>query len=334
MLFLKLLKALVVGYGSIGKRHIENLSKFPSIEIFVLTYRKMDNFLKRKNCITVNSIETVISNKPDFAIITNESSLHVEFANKLAKSGIHLLIEKPLSDSLKGIKTLLTTVERKKLVTLMGYNLRFHPCICKIKELIDKNQIGRIISVFAENGSFLPDWHHNEDFRKSYAARKDLGGGVVLTSSHEIDYLYWFFGDVKEVFSITGKFSNLKIDVEDLSSILMKFKNNVVAEIHLDYFQRPTSRSCKIVGTKGTIHCDFIDNTVKLYDTKKKRWLLKKKLTKYDYNLMYLEELKYFIDCIKGNKNTINSLKDGVKTLEIALAIKKASEIRSLVKLS
>ena len=78
------MKALVIGYGSIGKRHIENLSKFSSIEIFVLTHRKMDNFLKRKNCITVNSIETAISNNPDFAIIANESSLHVEFANKLA----------------------------------------------------------------------------------------------------------------------------------------------------------------------------------------------------------------------------------------------------------
>lgn len=92
----------------------------------------------------------------------------------------------------------------------MGCNLRFHDCIKKMKSLLEKETIGKIISVKVECGAYLPDWHPYEDYSKGYAARDDLGGGVVLTCIHELDYLYWFFGEIKEVFSITGKFSNLK----------------------------------------------------------------------------------------------------------------------------
>jgi predicted dehydrogenase len=216
-------------------------------------------------------------------------------------------------------------------MTLMGCNLRFHPCIKKIKELITKNKIGRVVSVHAENGSFLPDWHPDEDYSISYASQPDLGGGVLLTSIHEIDYLYWFFGDVKEVFSITGKFSNLNIHAEDLSAILLRFQNNVVAEVHLDYFQNPHFRSCKIIGTKGTIYWDSETNTVKMYDIKKKKWIKKLKLQNYDINMTYIDEMYYFLKCIKTKKETINTVYDGAKILTIALSAKMASKIKKAI---
>ena len=180
--------------------------------------------------------------------------------------------------------------------------------------------------LFRSNGSYLPDWHPNEDYEKGYASRKELGGGVILTCIHEIDYLYWLFGDVKEVYSMSGKFSDLKINSEDLSAIILKFKNNIIAEIHLDYFQRPSSRTCKIIGTKGTIFCDFSSNSVKYYDIKKKKWFNMIRLAKYDFNSMYVEQTKHFLDCIKNRKKTINDVHQGLKILKIAMAILKSSE--------
>jgi predicted dehydrogenase len=328
------MKAIVVGFGSIGQRHVRNLLKFKDIEIIICTKRTRIN-LKNKNRIKVfKSLEKSLDEKPDIGFITNETSLHVPTCIKLASRGIDLFIEKPLSNSDKEIKKMLKIVKNKKIVTLIGCNLRFNPFIQKIKELISTNQIGRIISIQVNCGTFLPDWHPYEDYRFSYAARKELGGGVILTVIHEIDYLYWFFGDVKEIFSISGKFSDLSLNVEDLSASLLRFKNNIIAELHLDYFQRPDSRSCKIIGTKGVIQWDEESNLVKLYNAEKRKWINKIKIKNYDYNDEYIKEITHFIRCVKTRKNSINSIYEGVKTLQIALAIKKASRSKKIITLS
>jgi len=145
--------------------------------------------------------------------------------------------------------------------------------------------------------------------------------------------LHWFFGDVKELFSISGRFSDLKLNVEDLSASLLRFKNNIIAELHLDYFQIPNSRSCKIIGTNGVIQWDEKTNLVKLYNAKKKRWINKIKLKKYDNNQEYVKEISHFIKCVKDRKNSINSIYEGEKTLQIALAIKKAAKSKKMIKL-
>ena len=328
------MKAIVVGFGSIGQRHVRNLLRFKDMEIIICTKRTHIN-LKNKNRIKVfKSLEESLDEKPDIGFITNETSIHVPTCIKLASRGIDLLIEKPLSNSGKEIKKLLKIVKNKKIVTLMGCNLRFNPFIQKIRELISTNQIGRIISIQVNCGTFLPDWHPYEDYNSSYAARKELGGGVILTVIHEIDYLYWFFGDVKEIFSISGKFSDLSLNVEDLSASLLRFKNNIIAELHLDYFQRPNSRSCKIIGTKGAIQWDEESNLVKLYRVEKRKWINKIKIKNYDYNQEYINEIAHFIKCVKTRKNSINSIYEGVKTLQIALAIKKASTSKKMITLS
>lgn len=321
----------MIGYGSIGRRHVENLSSFSNMDILVCTKRKHDKFLKGKNCKIYSTIEECIKERPDAAIICNVTSLHMKTAIKLAKVGINLLIEKPLSDSMDGVKTLLDETKRQKLVTMIGCNFRFNPCLIKIKEIISKRQIGKVLSVHAENGSYLPSWHPKERYQDSYTARKNLGGGVLLTSIHELDYLYWFFGNVTGVFSITGKFSDLEISADDLSCILLHFKNNIVAEVHLDYFQRPISRNCKIIGTKGTLYWNNDTNTVTLYDIKNNKWITKMKLKDYDSNSMYVDELTHFIECVVKKKQTLNPVREGIETLKIALATKKSSKTKKMV---
>ena len=325
------MKSLVIGYGSIGKRHIVNLSKIQKMTIIVCTKRKYDNFLKKHNCLVFSSLSDCIDQKPDFGIISNETSLHVKTAIKLAKAGINFIVEKPLSNNLSDLNKLSKLVNHKRLVTFVTCPLRFNPCIKKIKELLEKNKIGHIFSIIVENGSFLPEWHKNEDYKKNYASKKELGGGVILTSIHELDYVKWFFGSVKEVFSISKKISNLKINVEDISYILMNMNNNIVASIHLDYFQKPSFRSCKIIGENGTIYWNSDNNSVKLFNSKKNCWETKLKIEHYIINDLYIDELKYFLNCHKHNIKTMNDVDDGIDTLKIALSIKKSSKMKKMV---
>ena len=323
------MKIAIIGFGSIGKRHYKNITTKFNDDVFVCSKRK-DLPKKIKQ---VKTIEECVIEKPDIAFITNETDLHVKTALRLADNGCHLFIEKPLSHSLKNIKKLKSLVKKKKIITQIGCNLRYNPCLVKIKELIEKEKIGQVISFYSENGSFLPDWHPDEDYTKTYAAKKKKGGSVVLTSIHEIDYLYWFFGKVSEVSSNTGKFSELKITSDDYSATFLKFKNGIIGEMHLDYFQRPKTRTCKIIGTKGSIFWNNEDNTVKIFQTSTKKLKTVYKLKKFDINKMYIDEIIHFRECIKKNKSTINDITQGIETLKIAICALKSSENKRVVKI-
>ncbi len=331
------MKILIVGLGSIGKRHLKNIltiKNAKNIEIIIYSKQTKSYLGNHKNIKIFDTLDECLLEKPDVGFITNETTYHIPIAIKLAKAGLDLFIEKPLSNKISNVKTFTKVVEIKKLITLMGCNLRFHKCINEIKNLIDKKTIGNIISVKVECGTYLPDWHPNENYSKSYASRDELGGGVVLTCIHELDYLYWFFGEIQEVFSITGKYSNLKITASDLSAIILKFKNNIIAEVHLDYFQKPEARSCKLIGTKGTITWDSLNNEVKIYDFKKSKWESKLKIKKYDKNEMYVKELEHFIQCVNKKKKTINDISQGEYVLKVALGIIKSSKLKKSIALN
>ena len=323
---------LIVGYGSIGKRHLENFLQFKDIRLTVYTKRNDLQLLKKKGIKVSNSLTECLKENPDVGVIANETSLHIPIAIKLAKEGLDLFLEKPLSNSLKDVEKLHTIIKKKKLITQMGCNLRFHPCIKKIKSMIEQQKIGKIISAQVQTCSYLPDYHPWEDYRKGYAARKDLGGGVLLTQIHEIDYMYWLFQEVENVISMSGKLSDLDITAEDYVSSLLKFKNKIIGELHMDYFQRPDFRSCKIRGTKGEIYWNSDNNSVNIYRMDKKRWKTELEVKNYQRNFSYAEQLKHFLKCVKQRKETINDIEQGIATLKIALAIKKSSKIMKPVR--
>ena len=324
------MKALVVGFGSIGKRHADNLLKFSKMKVIICTNQKCSPYLKKKFKI-VNSLKKGIEEKPDFAIIANVTNAHVDTAIKLAKAGIDLFIEKPLSNSLNRCKYLEGIVKKKKIVTMMGCNFRFDESIKEMRKIVKQKRLGKIISIHVENGSYLPDWHPYEDYRKGYSARKELGGGVVFTNIHEIDYLYWIFGNVSQVFSVTGKFSHLEMDAEDLAEIIMKFKDKSIASIHLDHYQRPIFRQCKIVGTNGTMMWDYRKSKLDVFDVKEQKWRTVIHSKHIDRNLTYQKEIAHFVQCVKSRKKTINPLSEGIETLKIVLSIMKSSKTNRMV---
>lgn len=325
------MKFLVVGCGSIGKRHIKNLLSLNQEVIgFDISSRAREETEKKFSIQTFSDLDIALEEKLDAVFICNPNSEHISSAIKSAKKGLHLFIEKPLSHTLDGVEELIELTEKNKLITLVGCNMRFHEGIKKIKDLLDNNTIGKVLFARVQSGSYLPDWHPWADYRKGYSANKSLGGGVLLDGIHEIDYLRGFFGDVHKVSCFADKISSLEINTEDVAEILLRFTNGIIAEVHLDYVQRAYARTCQIVGQEGTILWDFNEPIVKVYLAKNKKWNVIK-LSPYDDNKMYVEEIKHFINCINGKEKPYQDVIEGKKALEIVLAAKESSKTNKTI---
>lgn len=325
---------LVVGCGAIGQRHIGNLKS--------LGYRvsgcekdlSRAKQVKKKYKIEIfNDLAEALTHQYDGVFICTPTSLHVPMSIEVAKRGGHLFIEKPLSNSLDKIDELLTIVNKNRLVVLVGCNTRFFPSFKLAKRLIDKNKIGKILSVKIECGFYLPYWHPYEDYRKAYSANKCLGGGVILDDIHEIDSLCWLFGGVKEVFCFADKMSNLKIDTEDIAEIFLKFKSGTIAQIHLDYLQRTYRRYYEFIGEKGIIIWDYIKQTVELYSGETNQWKIFQESINTNREGMFTDEVNHFMNCIKGKERSINDIPIAKKTLEVALACYRSAEEKGIVHL-
>jgi predicted dehydrogenase len=331
----KNLKIIFFGLGSIGQRHLQNISKlFSNLELYSFK-KNTNNFLikdgKKNNKIDIfkkykikkiSSLTKLKSIKFDYAFICNPSSLHIKYAIQLAKLGINLFIEKPLSNSMKDVKKLKDIIKKKNIKCMLGFNLRYNECYKFIKKkLANKNFFGKIYKVDLFNGEFLPNYHPYEDYRKSYASRKNLGGGVILTQIHELDLILSLFGEPKKIFSHCDKISNLEIDVEDNVDVLMIMKNKIILNLHLDYITNPSIRYLRIYGFKKNLYWDYYKNCIEIFD-KKKMKLKKISFKKLKRNLMFEEEIKDFINSKSSDSNFPN-IETGIETLKLAIAIKR-----------
>ncbi|MHB8163406.1 MAG: Gfo/Idh/MocA family protein [Methanoregula sp.] len=324
------MKYLVAGFGSIGKRHLENIKSIDS-DASVTIWHTHSSLPRLQTPDlhgdhTVYSFEEAIQTKPDVAFITNPASFHIPLARLLANEGIDLFIEKPLSSNLQGVAELQRIHDEKKNVIMIGYNLRFHHPFQVMKRNLEMGSIGKIISFRAEVGQYLPDWRPDSDYRNSVSARKDLGGGAVFELSHELDYVRWFLGEVRSVISHVSRSSDLAIDVEDTADIIMEFANGAVGNVHLDMVQRFPTRYCRIIGSDGTLFWDGTNDSVSQYSAKTREWSVLSPPQKIDRNEMYLSEIRHFIECVKTRNNPLIGIDDGKKVLEIAIAVLKSSD--------
>ena len=329
------MRFLVVGCGSIGKRHISNLKALKVGDIIAHDAQpERCREAQREYGVEAHAkLEDALAQKPDVALICTPTRLHIPPALSAARSGCHLFIEKPLSHSLEGVDELVDIVTRKNLVTLVGCNLRFHPGIVMIKELLDKKSVGRVICARVQAGQYLPDWHPWEDYRKGYSANRSLGGGAILDGIHELDYITWFLGEASQIFCFSGKLSSLEIDTEDTAEILLHLKSGAIAEVHLDYIQRSYGRSCQIIGEEGTILWDFNEKQVRFYSAKTKRWQVFPEKFDYDINDMYIEEMKHFLQCVEGKAKPTQDVTHAERILEIALAAKESAVTGKVISL-
>jgi len=257
-------RLLLVGLGSIGNRHLNNIKRLiPDVDLAILRSRKGSGAVD--GCTVVSSIEDALQFNPRAAVICSPSSFHLETAIRLAEAGVHLFIEKPLSNKVDGVEELAEIVFRKNIKVMVGYNLRFAPSLRRLKELLLRGDYGRAQCVSAEVGQYLPDWRPDTDYRDAVSAREDFGGGALLELSHELDYLSWLFGDAVYVSGQVCKVSDLEIDVEDLVLAHIGFEINgrrLPCSVQMDFLQRRPYRSCKIVCEHATLQWHAIEDRV------------------------------------------------------------------------
>lgn len=296
-------KVLIIGFGSIGRRHAKILKKNPNIkEIFVLTNHNCPSYVKVKSLREINKIN------PDYIIISSETSKHFTQLNYIEKNFKNkiILVEKPLFE--KNRKLIL-----KKNKVLVGYNMRFNPIIKKIKKIVLNRKIWSI-NVFC--GSYLPNWRKNISYSKSSSAIKKKGGGVLLDLSHELDYLNWIFGKFKIKYVINKKISDLNINTDDFLCLTGKFKKKIYLQLNLNYFTREAKRQILIDGKDLSISADLINKNIKFYD--------KKKFYKIKYNFdrddTYKEQHQ---DIINKKFTNCCSLKEAQNIMSIIDKIRK-----------
>ena len=320
------IKIIVVGCGSIGTRHLKNLFslRIKNLVAVDLDQKRLEN-LKRDipNLKTYKGLETALRKEKgiDAGFVCTPTSLHIPVALKLAEAKINLFIEKPLSHNLKGVLKLVKLVKGKKLITMMGMNYRFHPGLKLTKDIVDGKKIGEVLSARLFGGYYLPYWHPDTNYKKEYSARKELGGGVILTSlSHTIDYLMWIFGDINLVYAWKGNIGDLKINVEDAAILILKTKMNKPILVYSDFLQKNNQQDLEIVGEKGTIKFSFLSDYVDVYFGKDKNW--QKLKYKFEINDMYVREAKLFLSNVKKNQNTEMNINEGIEVLNILLQSK------------
>jgi predicted dehydrogenase len=329
------MRILIVGLGSIGRRHLANLKLLdPDAEITVWRQHARPDTPAGDSIAQppmVYSAVAALASRPDVAFLTGPASSHIASGLLLAEQGVHLFIEKPLSHDMEGVGELIDACRRKGLVMMVGYNLRFHETLRCMKQALSDGAIGRLLAVRAEAGMYLPDWRGGTDYRRGVSARSALGGGAVLELSHELDYARWFGGEVDAVCALAGRVSNLEIDVEDMAEIILRFENGVVGSVHVDMVQRAPVRSCRLIGTEGTLCWDGISNAVTLYSAARGSWSNLRQASSIDRNEMYLAEAAHFLDCVSNGREPSVSGEDGRRALALALAVKRSSSEQAWV---
>jgi predicted dehydrogenase len=316
------MKFLVCGTGSIGLRHIKNLKHLGQNDILVYsTGKSLMVGVKEeiKDFKVYDNLEKALEEKPDVCMVTNPTSMHIDVALKAAKAGCNLYIEKPLSNSLKDLDLLKKIVDDKKLTTLITYQFRYHPHIIKLKAIFNnlENIYGKALYVTTEWSEYLPDWHPWENYKQGYSARKDLGGGVLLTQIHPMNYLNYIFGEIKDIKINKLATKSLDIEVDDIADLLLNFKNGMTGHIHVDFLQKPRVHTMKIVTSKGRFEWDYHQNSLIFINMQGNKEIFEN--DGFERNDMFLDMLKNFISSIDKKVDTKFNLDRAIKELKLLL---------------
>jgi predicted dehydrogenase len=275
---------------------------------------------------TETDLAEALAQKPDAVIVANPTACHLDVALPAAQAGCHLLLEKPISDALDDrVLELRDVVKSQDLKVLVGFQFRFHPTLKQIHDLIQSEALGRPLSFRVHWGEYLPGWHPWEDYRQSYAARRELGGGVVNTLSHPLDYVRWLFGEVASLNGTTAHVSDLELDVEDLAEITLSFESGVVGSVHLDYVQRPPEHTLTINFERGLVRWDNADGAAQVYRVENESWETLSPPDDFERNQLFLSETAHFLAMLQGETDSRCDLADGIKALEITRAVHESA---------
>lgn len=319
-------KILLVGLGSIGKRHLKNIVALGHKNISVVTRsgKVVSGFEQYKFYKSID--EACSQQKIDTAIIATPTANHIcDLLDVLNNNIQNVYLEKPISNNLNDIKKVEKKLANSSANLVVGYDLHFDPGLLLVKDYIDTKKIGKLLSFISEVGQYLPDWRPNIDYRKSMSAKKSMGGGVMLDLVHEFDYINWLIGPIKSISGKNNKISNLEIETEDLSINIIETYSGAMGMLHLDYLQFEMSRKFKVIGDKGVIVWDYNNSSVQ-YMSKKERVWNTHDFSHYKRNDRFVDIMKSFLNSTKEiYDDRLVHFNDAVKSLELIDKSKKSS---------
>ncbi len=321
------MRALVVGGGSIGRRHLRNLKTLgvESLALVETDLSRRQAVADELSLVGFSRLQDGLDWSPNVVIVATPTNLHTEQTLEVVRAGFPIFVEKPLSHTQAGLPEIAQLVESQKIASLVGCNMRFHPGPVKVKQLLEEGRLGRVLFARVHTGSYLPDWRPNTDYRRNYSARVETGGGCILDCIHEIDLARWYLGEVDSVFCSSAHLSSLEIATEDVAVLLCRHARGAISEIHLDYVQRTYERGCQIVGELGSIFWDFNAGAVRWYDAASKQWTTFPQPENWEVNQMYVDEMKHFLDCLAEQRPTTLPIPEAAALMQIVFAAKDSS---------
>lgn len=302
------MNVLIVGLGSIAKKHIDALKKVTK-EVKFYALRSGSDSEKVDGVIDIHYVNDNL--EVDFVMITNPTAFHAAAIKQVVDLKKPMFIEKPPFHNLDDADSCLKLVKQKGIMTYTAFNLRFLDCLKYLKQHVILSEVQEV-NVYC--GSYLPNWRTNTDYKKNYSANAAMGGGVHLDLIHELDYVLWIFGKPVEVRSVLRSCSKLEIQAVDYANYVLVYQGFVV-NVVLNYYRKDTKRSCEIVFDCGTWNIDLINNTV--FDVQHQRVLFQSKQKVLD---TYSQQMEYFCESVLKNQTAFNSLEESIETLKISLA--------------
>lgn len=334
-----MLKILIIGLGSMGKRRIRNLLKlgFKDLIGFDVTASRR---IETKNffpILIVSSIKDALKHKPNVMIISTPPDKHLNYVKIAIKNNIDFFTEVNLIS--EHVKKIIQLTRKTSLICSPSFTMHFHPLIKELKKLLQKDTIGNILIIQHHSGQYLPNWHPWEDYRKFFVSKKITGGAREIVPV-ELVWLTYLFNEIKSVMANVEKISKLDVKIDDVYQILMKFKNNINCSLTIDVLSIPSFRETKIIGEDGTILCDFNNGTLKILKGKTvKEISLKLGNIAKGYGgstppeALYEEEIKTFLDSIENRKKYFYSFDEELKILHVLDAIEKSSKMKQEIRL-
>ncbi|MDO4556345.1 MAG: Gfo/Idh/MocA family oxidoreductase [Lachnospiraceae bacterium] len=301
-------KIAFCGLGSIGSRHLKNISEILGMrhECFTIDWiRSTDREKPEEIESLINNTYSYlddIDDDYDIIFVTNSTFMHCDTIEKYQWKTKALFIEKPIfaSDSER------LNVINPNCIFYVACPVRYKKVIQHIKNNIDPTNV---LSAIAICSSYLPEWRKEIDYRQCYSSIKNKGGGVSLDLIHELDYLSYLFGDVRKIYNIRDHVSSLEIDSDDISVYIAKL-NQAVVQVHLDYFGRKDIRKLMIFTHEDTIEVDLLSNSISYLKSGK---CIEFEETRDDFQKA---ELLFFFAIIDGKQKNTNDLNKAYKLLK------------------
>ena len=321
------LSVAIVGFGTAGARALQVLRELrPEADFLVVSRHTATG----EGFTSTSSLDDGVEFGPDAVIVAGPATTRAAVLRQIGTLGVPVFIEKPLAhtlgDAVAVFDLLGPAVERLQV----GYNLRFSESLIAFRELVRGDQFGRIVRFSAETAQYLPDWRPEKDYRETVSARADLGGGVLLELSHELDYLRWIFGEWDWVSAWTGRASSLELNVEDTALVTIGIEANqaatqVVGQLTLDFVRRDKTRTVTAVCEGGTLRWDGVVGTVELYEPSTSRW--ETVLTDSGSQSTYRAQWESFLSVVDQSSAPLVGISDGIAVLRAVEAIRQSHEL-------